>query len=65
MSHRPAGSRQTSFASPKVTIGRMFSGTFAGIAPACMPAYIAVQGVGALLSDIVLPWPFRHQGRVG
>jgi glycerol uptake facilitator-like aquaporin len=37
----------TSFANPAVTIGRMFSDTFAGIAPAFVPGFIAAQLVGA------------------
>src|SRR5664279_1915755 len=36
----------TSFANPAVTIGRVFSNTFAGIAPASAPFYIAAQVVG-------------------
>ncbi|MBV1850461.1 aquaporin [Catellatospora tritici] len=39
----------TSFANPAVTIGRAFTDTFAGIAPASVPAFIAAQIVGALL----------------
>jgi glycerol uptake facilitator-like aquaporin len=36
----------TSFANPAITIGRMFSDTFAGIAPSSAPGYIAAQLVG-------------------
>jgi glycerol uptake facilitator-like aquaporin len=39
----------TSFATPAVTIGRIFSDTFAGIAPTSVPPYIAAQILGALL----------------
>ncbi|MFI7588829.1 aquaporin [Spongisporangium articulatum] len=39
----------TSFANPAVTIGRMFSDTFAGIAPASVPGFLGAQLVGALL----------------
>jgi hypothetical protein len=39
----------TSFANPAITIGRMLSDTFAGIAPASAPAYIAAQAVGGLV----------------
>jgi glycerol uptake facilitator-like aquaporin len=39
----------TSFANPAVTIGRMFSDTFAGIAPSSAPAFIAAQILGALI----------------
>ena len=39
----------TSFANPAISIGRMFSNTFAGIAPASVPAFIAAQLVGGVL----------------
>lgn len=39
----------TSFANPAVTIGRMFSDTFAGIAPESVLPFIGAQLVGALL----------------
>lgn len=39
----------TSFANPAVTVGRMFSDTFAGIAPVSAPGFIAAQLVGAAL----------------
>ena len=38
----------TSFANPAITVGRMFSNTFAGIAPASVPGFIAAQLVGAV-----------------
>ncbi|MEU9234026.1 MIP/aquaporin family protein [Streptomyces subrutilus] len=37
----------TSFANPAVTIGRAFTDTFAGIAPASVPGFIAMQLIGA------------------
>ena len=39
----------TSFANPAVTVGRMFSDTFAGIAPSSAPGFIVAQIVGALI----------------
>jgi glycerol uptake facilitator-like aquaporin len=42
----------SSFANPAITIGRMFSNTFAGIAPASAPTFVLAQlvgGVGAVL----------------
>jgi glycerol uptake facilitator-like aquaporin len=42
----------TSFANPAIDIGRMFSNTFAGIAPGSVPAFIVAQllgGAGAIL----------------
>jgi glycerol uptake facilitator-like aquaporin len=38
----------TSFANPAVTIGRAFTDTFAGIAPASLPGFIVAQLVGLL-----------------
>lgn len=37
----------TSFANPAVTIGRVFSDTFAGIAPGSVPGFISAQIIGA------------------
>ncbi|MBV9661615.1 MAG: aquaporin [Acidimicrobiales bacterium] len=39
----------TSFANPAITIGRMFSHSFAGIAPSSAPAFIAAQVVGGVI----------------
>jgi arsenate reductase len=36
----------TSFANPAISVGRMFSDTFAGIAPASVPTFIAAQLIG-------------------
>jgi arsenate reductase len=47
----------TSFANPAIDVGRMFSDTFAGIAPASVPAFVVVQllgGVAALAAIRVL-----------
>jgi glycerol uptake facilitator-like aquaporin len=65
----------TSFANPAVTIGRVFSDTFAGIAPASAAAFVAVQVVGLAAGvavtlvlhpdaseaadDVVVPHPAR------
>lgn len=69
----------TSFANPAVTVGRVFSDTFAGIAPGSAGAFIAAQlvglvvGVGVTLGlypdvsasadDVVLPHPTRSTPR--
>jgi glycerol uptake facilitator-like aquaporin len=37
----------TSFANPAVTVGRIFSDTFAGIAPASVPGFVVAQLIGA------------------
>jgi arsenate reductase (thioredoxin) len=39
----------TSFANPAVTIGRMFSDTFAGIAPGSAPGFVIAQIIGAAI----------------
>ncbi len=39
----------TSFANPAVAFGRMFSDSFAGIAPTSVPGFVAAQFAGALL----------------
>jgi glycerol uptake facilitator-like aquaporin len=39
----------TSFANPAVTVGRIFSDSFAGIAPECVLKFIAAQILGALI----------------
>jgi glycerol uptake facilitator-like aquaporin len=44
----------TSFANPAITIGRMFSDTFAGIAPASVPVFIAAQVIGGILAILVI-----------
>jgi glycerol uptake facilitator-like aquaporin len=39
----------TSFANPAAAFGRMFSDSFAGIAPADVPGFIGAESIGALL----------------
>lgn len=69
----------TSFANPAVTIGRVFSDTFAGIAPGSAVVFIAAQLVGlavgigvtlglypdvsATADDVVIPHPTRSLPR--
>ena len=40
----------TSFANPAISVGRMFSNTFAGISPSSVPSFIAAQIVGGILA---------------
>jgi glycerol uptake facilitator-like aquaporin len=70
----------TSFANPAVTVGRMFSDTFAGIAPSSVPAFIGLQllggavGTGIVLAlypdagqragDVVIPLANAHRPTV-
>ena len=44
----------TSFANPAITVGRMFSNTFAGIAPSSVPPFIAAQILGGALAVLVI-----------
>ena len=46
----------TSFANPAVTLARSLSDTFAGIAPAGAPAFIAAQLLGALAALPLARW---------
>jgi arsenate reductase len=53
----------TSFANPAVTIGRAFTDTFAGIAPASVPAFLAAQLVGLSVGVLVLAALYPDAGR--
>jgi len=55
----------TAFANPAVTIGRSLTNTYAGIAPASVPGFIAAQVVGGAIGTVlaVTIYPVRH-GRV-
>ena len=44
----------TSFANPAVTLGRALSDTFAGIAPASVPAFVAAQLAGAAVGAVLV-----------
>jgi len=44
----------TSFANPAITIGRMFSDTFAGIAPSSSPSFIGAQVIGGVLAWVII-----------
>ncbi len=44
----------TSFANPAITIGRIFSNTFAGIAPSSVVGFIIAQLVGAALAVAII-----------
>jgi glycerol uptake facilitator-like aquaporin len=52
----------TSFANPAVTIGRTLTNTYAGIAPASAPAFIAAQLAGGALGTLlaVTVYPARR-----
>jgi arsenate reductase len=44
----------TSFANPAVTVGRVFSNTFAGIAPSSVPGFVGAQLVGGGLGIVAV-----------
>ena len=44
----------TSFANPAITVGRMLSNTFAGIAPASAPGFIVAQALGGALAVVAI-----------
>ncbi len=44
----------TSFANPAVTIGRMFSDTFAGIDPGSVVPFVVAQLIGAILGLVIV-----------
>ena len=50
----------TSFANPAITVGRMFSNTFAGIAPSSVPSFVAAQVVGAVIAVVVIRLLYPH-----
>ncbi len=55
----------TSFANPAIDVGRMFSDTFAGIAPASVPAFVAAQLLGGALALGLIAVLYPDAGRVG
>jgi glycerol uptake facilitator-like aquaporin len=59
----------TSFANPAITAGRMFSDSFAGIAPSSAPVFIAAQlggGVaGVAVVKLLYPAPAARSGEQG
>lgn len=44
----------TSFANPAITVGRMFSNTFAGIAPSSAPSFIVAEVVGGIVAIVLI-----------
>jgi glycerol uptake facilitator-like aquaporin len=49
-----------SFANPAISVGRMFSNTFAGIAPASVPGYVAAQLVGVACAVLAIRVLYPH-----
>jgi arsenate reductase len=54
----------TSVANPAVGIGRMFSDSFAGIAPESMPMFALMQLLGGLVAIVIIRtlWPTKSSG---
>jgi glycerol uptake facilitator-like aquaporin len=53
----------TSFANPAISIGRIFSDTFAGIAPASVPPFVIAQLAGGLLAYALIRVLYPDLGR--
>ena len=51
----------TSFANPAVTVGRMFSDSFAGIAPSSAPAFVIAQCIGAVVGLLLTRLTFTKE----
>ncbi len=51
----------TSFANPAVTLARTLSDSFAGIAPASTPGFLAAQLLGGLIGAALWGWLFTPQ----
>lgn len=49
----------TSFANPAVTVARMLTDTYTGIAPPAVPGFLAAQLVGAAAAGGLIAWLFR------
>ena len=50
----------TSFANPAITVARSLSDSFAGIAPANVPAFVVAQLLGAAAAALVARWLFER-----
>lgn len=53
----------TAFANPAVTIGRIFSDTFAGIAPGSAPGFLAMQLVGLVVAVAITSYLYPVASR--
>lgn len=54
----------TSFANPAVTVARSLTGSFAGIAPGDVPAFVAIQAVAAVGVAALADWLFAEEAPV-
>ncbi len=53
----------TSFANPAVTVGRVFSDTFAGIDPASVPWFVLAQVVGGAVAVVLVRYLYPTEPR--
>ncbi len=53
----------TAFANPAVTIGRVFSDSFAGIAPGSVPGFVVAQIIGGLVAVALVGWLYPDVAR--
>jgi glycerol uptake facilitator-like aquaporin len=44
----------TSFANPAIAVGRMFSNTFAGIAPSSVPSFVGAEALGGVVTFLIV-----------
>ncbi|HEY4450720.1 MAG TPA: MIP/aquaporin family protein [Solirubrobacteraceae bacterium] len=49
-----------SFANPAISVGRMFSNSFAGIAPASVPGYVIAQVLGGICGVVAIRALYPH-----
>jgi glycerol uptake facilitator-like aquaporin len=54
----------TSFANPAITVGRMLSNTFAGIAPSSVPLFVLMQLTGGVLAVAAVLVLYPHAGEI-
>lgn len=50
----------TSFANPAIAVGRMFSNTFAGIAPSSVPVYVGAEILGGVVAIVIIKILYPH-----
>lgn len=51
----------TSFANPAVSLARMLTDSFAGIAPASVPGFLIGQAIGLAMALVLIPWFFASK----
>jgi len=54
----------TSFANPAITVGRTFTNSFSGMAPADVVGFVLAQFAGAVLAMFAYRWIFAENQRL-